>query len=89
MTEDKVKQVIESFDNIAKLSGQTPISEVIEQFSSKLPNEYRETILAQVKEDTAKAISEGMAKTTEALNKATRDPELLKKLKAVGPKEDD
>jgi len=88
MTESEVNQVLESFDQIARLSGQQTFSEVISQFNSNLPNEYREVVLSQIKEDTAKAILESMTTTSEALSKAANDPTLLEKLKAMGPKAD-
>ena len=86
MTESEVNQVLESFDQIARLSGQQTFSEVISQFNSSLPNEYREVVLSQIKEDTAKAILESMTTTSEAISKAANDPTLLEKLKAMGPK---
>lgn len=88
MTESEVNQVLESFDQIARLSGQQTFSEVISQFNSSLPNEYREVVLSQIKEDTAKAILESMTTTSEAISKASNDPTLLEKLKAMGPKAD-
>jgi len=88
MTESEVNQVLESFDQIARLSGQQTFSEVISQFNSNLPNEYREVVLSQIKEDTAKAILESMTTTSEAISKAANDPTLLEKLKAMGPKAD-
>jgi len=44
-------------------------------------------VLSQIKEDTAKAILEGITTTSEAISKAANDPTLLEKLKAMGPKD--
>jgi len=88
MTPEQISQVISGFDMIAKASGQQSISDVINQFVDKIPKEYRDIVVAQVKEEAAKAIAEGIEQTTAGMSKAADDPDLLNKLKAMGPQDD-
>jgi hypothetical protein len=83
-----VDEIIKGFDQIARASGQQGIMDLINGFDGKIPNEYKEVVMAQVKEEAAKAIAEGMQHAQSGINNAMKDPELMAKFKAMGPQDD-
>jgi len=88
MTTAEVNKIIQSIDDIAAIVGGPKIMDTVNQFQSKVPNEMRDIVLAQVKEDVAKSISEAFSKTQTEMQSAVDNPELIAKLKTMGPQEE-
>ena len=85
MNADKILQAI---DMIAEEAGSPKISNIFKQFESKIPNEFKDIVLAQVKQEAAKAIAQGLQQSQSEIQKLVTDPEVISKLKGMGPQDD-
>ena len=88
MTREEVDKVLGAIDQIAEVSGSVKIADVISSFQSKIPNEMREIVLAQVREEAAKAIVEGLDRAKTDISSVSNNQEILDKLKQMGPQND-
>jgi tryptophanyl-tRNA synthetase len=82
------ERVLALLDELAEMAGSPKISTVFKEFEDKVPEEYRGTVLSQIKQEIADTVAKGVKDTTEQMNKMTSDPDLLAKLKEMGPSKD-
>jgi len=86
MTTEEVNKILDAFDSIAEIAGVGLLRNLFNKFeTSGIPNEYRDTVIAQVKEDIAKTLADSIAQTQQTMN----DPDFLEKVKAMGVDKDD
>jgi len=89
MTTEEVDKVLNAFDQILSVSGGQKITDILNQFTDKIPKDVQPIVLAQVKEDIAKSLSDGLAQTTSELNNVTSNPDIMEAIKkTIGPQDD-
>lgn len=85
MTHEEIEQAFDIVDKIAAVTGRPTLRATLEQFSRSVPADVRATVMAQVTEEVAKSVRDGMDKTLAEMSRVTSDQTIIAKLREATP----
>lgn len=77
MTSEEVDATLDLIDKVAASTGQQSIRALLEQFSATMPADMRGVLMAQIKEDVAKSVKDGLSKTLAQMQRTVDDPAVI------------